>query len=176
MRSKIKGVISLRKKLRALPDAIALETSERMNEVGDQMVSAMRQRVRRRTGKLAALIRRTRVTPKSLKLRAGILGKLSNGKGFYQKFYEFGFKAGSKLVKRVIKRSTSGLFGRALIAARKAGGAGISSYTLNWKPRRPEYNIRGALGGKTIIGKTIIKGLVADAFRKTAGIARDDNA
>jgi hypothetical protein len=167
--SRIKGIARLRKKLKALPDAVAIELAQNMEAVGDQMVAAMRARVRVRTGLVRSLIRRSKVTPRSLRLRAGLLGQRGQTDGFYQLFYEIGHRAKRVFVTRR-NRGAQRFFGVGPTRRAKFGG-NVHEYYIRVKARAAEYPIRGALGGKRQIGKLIIKDLVAAAFRRAAGVA-----
>lgn len=171
MKSKIKGIVRLRRKLKALPDSVALELAESMNRVSEQVLAAQRARVRVRTGQLRSALRAAKATPKNLKYRVGLVGARSKKRGWYQLFYEFGFKGGSKQVDRRKPRARPSATPGAHLRRNRVTAGGIITYRLNWKARAADYALTRALGGKRQIGRTMINGLTTKAFARAAGIA-----
>lgn len=116
---------NFRSLLKRLPDSVSEELRTLQNETGKMLLARAYARVPSRTGALRAGLSYS-VTPKTLRLRFGILGKAKNRRLFYGRILEFGRKAQIKWVVRGAARqavvsSPSGKSSRYRAALRASG-------------------------------------------------------
>ena len=74
-----------------LPEAVAEELRTELDETGKRVISRARALVPVKTGKLRSALS-YKVLPKSLKMKAGIVGKPVAKKVYYARFVEFGHR------------------------------------------------------------------------------------
>jgi hypothetical protein len=112
--------------LRRLPEAMREEMADAMVLAGRDITNAQRADAPVKTGRLRAGIS-YKVNQKTLKLRAGLLGKPINRRLFYGRIIEFGRKAQTVMVNRRIEA------GSALVNRRRVAHP---PYRLRVKARR----------------------------------------
>lgn len=126
--------------LKRLPESVAEEIRQQHHETGKILLARAHARVPVKTGKLKAGLS-YKVTPKTLKLRFGLLGKRINRKLYYGRMVEFGRKAKTIIVTRkgTLQRArAAGLKVRANAYKRAALKAGVGgAYKLRVKAMRP---------------------------------------
>lgn len=106
-RRRMEGVAELRKAMRALPDAAKAEIGDVLESGGFDVVSAMRAKARRRTGRMERAIK-YRLYSKGLILRAGFIDKDAP---FYGRIQDLGRK-------------------QQVVRVRRRIGARVRSYTM----------------------------------------------
>lgn len=93
VKSSYRGVNKLRRTLRRIDQAMGPGTTKPVQreiaDGADRILARMLSRVRRRTGRLAGLLRR-RVARDGLTARIGLLTKRAERLGFHARFQEFG--------------------------------------------------------------------------------------
>ncbi|MBY0583269.1 MAG: HK97 gp10 family phage protein [Sphingomonas sp.] len=93
MASKVVRNPRARRILRQLPDAMRAELVDALNRGGDALVATVKSRTPRRSGALAAGIRK-KVLPQSLRLRVGLVGPVKERRQlFYGRILDLGRKA-----------------------------------------------------------------------------------
>lgn len=97
MARRVRG--NFRSLLKRLPESVTEEVRALQNDTGRMLLSRAYARVPSKTGALKAGLGYS-VTPKTLRLRFGILGKAKNRKLFYGRIQEFGRKAKTVIVNR----------------------------------------------------------------------------
>jgi len=131
---------NFRSLLKRLPESVAEEIGEQHQQTGRMLLARAHARVPVKTGALKAGLS-FRVTPKTLKLRFGLLGKRINRKLYYGRIVEFGRKAKTVIATRqgTLQRArAAGLKVRANAYKRAALKAGIGgAYQLRVKATRP---------------------------------------
>lgn len=116
--------------LSRMPESVAAEFRKIHDQVGRFVLNRALSRVPRKTGALAAGLS-YRVTPKTLKLRVGILGKRLNQKLFYGRIMEFGRKGKTVIATR------KGTYGR-------ARGMGLNVRSNRYKRAALNAGVQGA--------------------------------
>lgn len=125
MASGIRGVASVRRLMRRMPDAVQTEIVGELHVAGRSLVPAMRARAPSRRGKLRAGIS-YKVFPKTLRLQVGMLGtRAGRSKLFYARILDLGRKA------------------RSVRASRRTAGGGVSTYTMNVRAIRAMHFVTG---------------------------------
>lgn len=98
------GLAELRRAMRSLPAAAKDEIASELRSAGFDVVSAMKARAPRKTGKVAAALT-YRIMNKGLKMRAGLLEETPGANTlFYGRIQDLGRKAQSVRVRRRKKR------------------------------------------------------------------------
>jgi hypothetical protein len=109
MPSRVQGIISTRRLLKRMPDAVRAQLADAMTQAGPELASSMIARAPRGpTGNLVAGIA-WKFYPTSLRLVVGFIGKRLNRKLFYARILEGGRRA---QVVTVTRNRTTGGFGK----------------------------------------------------------------
>lgn len=95
----VKGVASLRRLLRKLPDEARKELSDELQEIGKRLTATAKAETPVRTGKLKAAIN-FKATVKGLQLRLGLIKKADSRRFFYGYILDAGRKAQVAKAKR----------------------------------------------------------------------------
>ncbi len=98
-RSRVKGAASLRRTLKALPEASREELADTMNVIAFRLLGKAKAEVPVRTGKLRGLLS-AKVLVKSLSLKLGLVTKRTQRQGFYGFILDQGRKAQTVQAKR----------------------------------------------------------------------------
>lgn len=153
--SRVKGIISTRRLLKRIPDAIRDELATTIRGAGPELQNAIVARAPRgATGRLIAGIS-WKFYAATLRLSVGFVGKRTNQKLFYARILEFGRRAQTVTVHRLNKKHRKEWVGR--IGAGTARGSVKpadlgTTYSLRvkaLKPRRfvysPTTNLRNVM-------------------------------
>lgn len=97
-----------------MPEAIRQEAAERLDALGDTILAEQKSsgRFKSQTGALRNALSK-RVTPKTLKLKVGLVGKPINRKLYYGLILQVGRKGGGRGVKRGSAKYNAGVGRRA---------------------------------------------------------------
>lgn len=158
-RRRVRGDRSFLRLLKQLSPSIREEVNLRLNKLGDVLLAEQRSsgrflnyvgRGKGAPGLRAALSKR--VTPKTMKLKVGLVGKALNRKLFYGHFIEYGRKAGGRGIKR-----------------------GSAKYNMGVGRTQPDHFIR-TKGTSSVIGKAYneFRGFWNSVLAKAARGAGDD--
>jgi hypothetical protein len=138
---------NFRSLLNRLPSSVSDEVRDLQNETGKMLLARAYARVPTKTGALRAGLGYS-VTPKTLRLRFGILGKAKNRKLFYGRIQEFGRRGRTIIVTRrgTLQRArAAGLNVRANAYKRASLKAGIGgAYKLRIKPMAAKHFVYNA--------------------------------
>jgi hypothetical protein len=104
----IRGDRQAFKLIKRLPDTVAGELVVQLNLTGRELVAAEKARAPVRTGALQAALS-FRVSPRQLRLKVGLVGKVINRKLFYAWFVEWGRHGGGRGVKRKSAKYAAGV-------------------------------------------------------------------
>ncbi|MFN3424890.1 MAG: HK97 gp10 family phage protein [Novosphingobium meiothermophilum] len=114
MAGRVKGVGSLRRLLRRLPDAARMELSDELQAIGKRLTERAKAETPVKTGRLRAALN-FKATVKGLQLRLGLIKKADQRRFFYGYILDAGRKA------KVVK------------ARRRRADGSYSTYTINVK-------------------------------------------
>lgn len=121
----VKGDRAFRRLLVRLPDAIRQEMIVELHVAGAEILAAQRADAPKRTGALASALSK-RVSPKTLRLRVGLIGLPVNRRFFYARIVEFGRKA------------------KTVNATRRTKSGGSSSYQMRIRAIAPRAFVRSS--------------------------------
>jgi hypothetical protein len=123
--SRLQGIISVRKLLKRLPDAVRQELIVQHHLTGREVLALQNAKVPRKTGALQRGLS-MKVLPATGTLRVGLIGKPTNRRLFYGRIVQFGRKA------------------QVVIATRKyAALAGHKAFGRNYKNAALKAGIKG---------------------------------
>jgi hypothetical protein len=123
--SRLQGIITVRKLLKRLPDAVRQELVVQHHLTGREVLALQNAKVPRKSGKLAGGLS-MKVLPATGTLRVGLIGKPINRRLYYGRIVQFGRKA------------------QVVIATRKAAKlAGYKAFGRNYKNAALKAGIRG---------------------------------
>lgn len=102
--NRLKGARKVKRLLKRLPESVSAEIVEIYRAEAPAIEAYMRAAAPRKSGKLSSALS-VKILPKSLRMRAGIIGKRLNRELFYAKILELG---------RGVKRQYTRMFSRSL--------------------------------------------------------------
>jgi len=98
-RQRVQGVASLRRVIRAMPDAVRQEFASEFQAIANRLLGRAKAETPTRTGALRAALRAV-VTPKTLMLKLGLISRADNSRYFYGYILDAGRKAKTVTIKR----------------------------------------------------------------------------
>lgn len=160
--SRVKGIISTRRLLRRVPDAVKQELAQVMTSAGPELTNLMRGRAPHgATGRLAEGLN-WKFYASSLKLVVGFIGKRVNERLFYARILEFGRKAQTVSVSRRRR-------GAQKLTRNKRAEDIVAVYRLKVRPLQPRRFVYSKTGNVRAVMRRRLNGIWDRVLTKLAG-------
>lgn len=172
MASRIKGIISTRRLLKRVPDAIRDELASTIRAAGPELQNAIVARTPRgKTGRLVAGVS-WKFYAATLRLVVGFVGRPTNRKLFYGRILEFGRRAQTVTVHRLSKKHRKQWVGR--IGAGTARGSAKptdlgSTYRLRVKALQPRRFVYSPTTNLRVVMNRRLNGIWDRALKRVSG-------